>query len=217
MEGVKKTVITLAASVKEIALGKRMVARQREEEGKPHYINDLISLLCFCTYILKVMCLVDFPGFAWSGYHMKHPSPAVVSQPCLIFPLCVRQREILFHASFIDSLLRFHKLLHLPVLFQRLKTERDDCTSVEYGHMCHIIRCCWCHRWHLFWICGKKCSSLVLHLGLKSFLESYYVLRCSIFSHADRGDTCIPSTKNRINRNLYFMWRAAAWEIQQIT
>lgn len=59
----------LAQSVKAAALGKGMVAREREEEGeKPTMPNNLISLplyffsWCFYAFTLKLMCLVDFPS-----------------------------------------------------------------------------------------------------------------------------------------------------------
>lgn len=64
-----KRVFTLAQVMKEIALGKRMVKREGEEEGKTHYANNLISLspsffsLYFCTYTLKVY-LLDFSSFS---------------------------------------------------------------------------------------------------------------------------------------------------------
>ena len=140
-----KTHFTLAQSVKAAALGKGIVAREREEEGKkPTMPNTLISLplcffsLCFYAFTLKLMCLLDFPGCVRAEYYIKHPSLAVVSQPCLILPLCVRQREILFHASFINSLLGFYKSLHLPVLLQRFKTKRDDCTVFFCGNWSQV-------------------------------------------------------------------------------
>lgn len=142
-----------------------MVVREREEEGKKSTMpNNLISLslfcfffssLCFYTFTLKLVCLVDFPGCVWAEYYIKQPSPAVVSQPCLIFPLCVRQREILFHASFINSLLGFYKSLHLPVLLQRLKTKRGDCRVFFRGNWSQMPhhKLCWWQRGH---IQGKK-------------------------------------------------------------
>lgn len=43
---------------------------------------------------------------------------------------------------------------------------------------------------------------------LESSVQSQGALSCSIISHADRGVTCIPSTKNRRKQNLSFMWKA---------
>lgn len=113
---------------------------ERGREKNPTIPNSLIPsslwffLLCFHTLTWQLKCLVDFPGCLWAKYYTKHPSLAVVSQHCLISPLCVRQKEILFHASFINSLLGFYKLLHLPVLVHRLKTKRYDCTDFFCGN-----------------------------------------------------------------------------------
>lgn len=117
---------------------------RRERETPLTMPNNLISLslwfflLYSFVFPLKLMCLMDFPGCVWAEYYTKHLSPAVVSQPCLIFPLCIRQREILFHASFINSLLGFYKSLYLPVLLQRLKTKRDDCIVFFCGNWSQV-------------------------------------------------------------------------------
>jgi len=63
-----KALFTLTQSVKAVALGKGMVRREKEEEGKNphcakqhHYLFGFFSL-CFYAFTLKLVCLVDFPG-----------------------------------------------------------------------------------------------------------------------------------------------------------
>lgn len=131
-------------------------------------------------------------------------------------------REISFHASFINSLLGFYKLLHLPILSQGLKTKKkkDDCKSsfVKIGHRCHIISCADGKRRHLFWIQGKK---ELFTVGLISWkfcsVALCAVLQCYFTGYADRQGTCILSTNHRRKQSLYFMWKATAWELLHVT
>lgn len=102
-----KTIFTLAQSVKEIALGKRMVLRERVEKGKnPLYKHNIIISFFFLTVLLHIHFESNvFGGLSWLRLiwisHQVIPSSGITTLSDTPF---VRQTEVDFVSCIIHRL-----------------------------------------------------------------------------------------------------------------